>query len=110
MKQVTFTAMWQWTCCLIAAVAVIPIMMFMIMRPPLLMSACNPVAYNSSMYQEMCTAPTDDHITLFCIVSNRCHTYFTNKSQSSMMEEEACLNLDYHMDCNWVYLQWNPEY
>jgi hypothetical protein len=105
MKQVTFTVLWQWTCLLIAGVVVIPIVVYLLMRPPMLMSACNPVPYNSTTYQRMCDSPTDDHIILFCIVSTRCHTYFTNTSQYSMLEEQACLSLDYHMDCNWVAVE-----
>jgi hypothetical protein len=103
MQYITFTVLWQWTCILIAAVVVLPIVVFITMRPPRLLASCNPVAYNSTIYQEMCDRPYDDHIILFCIISSRCHTYFmSNMSQTTMHEEQACLGLDYHMDCNWV--------
>jgi hypothetical protein len=102
MQLITFTVIWQWTCILAAALVVVPIVVFLTMRPPRLLSSCNPVPFNSTTYQEMCDSPYEDHIILFCIVSSRCHTYFTNMSQATMHEEQACLSLDYHMDCNWL--------
>jgi hypothetical protein len=113
MKTVIITVAWQWTCLILMTVPVITVVLIVMLKPPPLMTACKPVEYNSSMYRDMCKTPIDDAIILFCIVSERCHTFFQNTTHSiSMMEEGACLKLDYHMDCDWVQLEvgyWSSE-
>jgi hypothetical protein len=112
MKSVKINMGCHWTCILLTLIPVLTITMLVLMRPPLLMTICNPVEYNSSIYQDICDKPMNDDITLFCIVSRRCHfNYSLSISQSTSMLE-ACKELDYHMDCDWVQLedgQWSSE-